>query len=576
MTPHEYVDYYTKPKWGRTYEDDKYVDSELLEDSFIVFYTYVFAHLGLPRPTYAQYAMALFVSDASNPHRILMAQRGLAKSLTSQIYVLWRLLNNPEEKILIMSAGRTRASSYSQFVQKLIKMLPVTQHMTPRHGMERTSGESFDVAGAAPSDSPSMYAVGAATQVTGFRASLIIYDDIETAVTVESVVKTEAINTYAGEAQNLLMSGKDESITLSTPHSINSIYIEWIEERGYKPFIIPAYYTNDTYLYWGGLAPFITDRLKNDPTLLGQPVDERLNAEFLMSKKMRIGKSKFKLQYEIDVSDSDALRFPLKLSDFIVADIDDDTAPLKIGYSSMPDNILYQKHNGFAKDKLYMPRFESPETAEYDYKIMSIDTAGRGADETGISIIYHLNSRLFVKKIIGLEGGYEDEILIGIAELCKMHKINTLVIEENFSDGMFTKMIEPHIARISPKTEIEGIRVSGQKEVRIIESLEPLLNQHRIVLGKEVLEYDITTTKSANSFAYQLSHLTREKGCLRHDDRIDSLSNGVSFMIEWMSDDEDRGFEYHVEKSARDIYEYTLAMFGNKSNRKSLNFGDRF
>ena len=305
MTPHEYVDYYTKPKWGRTYEDDKYVDSELLEDSFIVFYTYVFAHLGLPRPTYAQYAMALFVSDASNPHRILMAQRGLAKSLTSQIYVVWRLLNNPEEKILIMSAGRTRASSYSQFVQKLIKMLPVTQHMTPRHGMERTSGESFDVAGAAPSDSPSMYAVGAATQVTGFRASLIIYDDIETAVTVESVVKTEAINTYAGEAQNLLMSGRDESITLSTPHSINSIYIEWIEERGYKPFIIPAYYTNDTYLYWGGLAPFITDRLKNDPTLLGQPVDERLNAEFLMSKKMRIGKSKFKLQYEIDVVEED-------------------------------------------------------------------------------------------------------------------------------------------------------------------------------------------------------------------------------------------------------------------------------
>jgi len=45
--------------------------------------------------------------------------------------------------------------------------------------------------------------------------------------------------------------------------------------------------------------------LKNDPTLLGQPVDERLNAEFLMSKKMRIGKSKFKLQYEIDVVEED-------------------------------------------------------------------------------------------------------------------------------------------------------------------------------------------------------------------------------------------------------------------------------
>ena len=39
-------------------------------------------------------------------------------------------------------------------------------------------------AGATASDSPSMYAVGAGNQVTGMRASLVIYDDIETAQTV--------------------------------------------------------------------------------------------------------------------------------------------------------------------------------------------------------------------------------------------------------------------------------------------------------------------------------------------------------------------------------------------------------
>ena len=228
MTPQGQVDFFTSEAWGGTYQDDKYFDDTILEDHFIVFYTYAFAFLGLPRPTKAQYEMALFTQDRSNPHRMIMAMRGLSKSLTSQIYVVWRLLRDPNEHILVMSAGKTRAGNYSQFVQKLIKMLPITKPLSPRHNIERTSGESFDVAGSVISDSPSVYAVGAKTQIAGFRASLIIYDDIETAQSVESAVLSEAIDTYAMEAQNLLMSGKDESITLCTPHSMSSIYINFM------------------------------------------------------------------------------------------------------------------------------------------------------------------------------------------------------------------------------------------------------------------------------------------------------------------------------------------------------------
>ncbi len=576
MTLHSFVDYFTETDWGRSYEDDKYFDDHVLEDNFIAFYTYAFSHLGLPRPSKAQYEMALFVSDRSNPHRMMMAERGLAKSLTSQIYVVWRLLNDPNEKVLIMSAGRTRAGNYSQFVQKLIKLLPVTKHMTPRHNMERTSGESFDVAGSAPSDSPSVYAVGAATQVTGFRASLIIYDDIETAQTVESMVKSEMIDIYAMEAQNLLMSGKDESITLCTPHSINSIYIKWIEEKGFTPFIIPCYYTDQENLYWGGLAPYLIERLKADPSLLGEAVDERLNKEFLESKKMRIGKSKFNLQYEIDVSDSDALRYPLKLSDLIVTDVDDEVAAIKISYSSMPDNILYQKHNGFAKDKLYMPRYESNETADYEFRCMSIDTAGLGKDEIGITIIYSLSTRLYLRKVIGLKGGYGDDVMNEIGELCLLHNIHTVVVEDNFGDGMFKKLLEPFIIKHSPKTEVEGMKVSGQKEVRIIETLEPLMNQHRLVVSKEVFEQDTSVSPAHYSFGYQLSHITRERDSIKHDDRLDSLSNGVAFMIEYLADDENRIVEYHMEKEAQKVLEHTLGRFGNKQRFKNRNYGDRF
>lgn len=578
MTEEQYIEHFTSVEWGRHYEDDKYFDDELLEDSFIVFYTYVFAHLGLPRPTIAQYEMALFISDGSNAHRMMIAQRGLSKSLTSQIYVTHRLLNDVNEKVLVMSAGKTRAGNYSQFVQKLIKMLPITKHMTPRHNMERTSGESFDVAGASPSDSPSVYAVGAATQVTGFRASLIVYDDIETAQTVESAVKSEMIDVYAMEAQNLLMSGKDESITLCTPHSTNSIYIPWIEEKGFKPFIIPAYYLDPTKadVHWGGIAPYLIERVKKDPSLIGQAVDERLNKEFLESKKMRVGKSKFKLQYEIDVTESDAMKHPLKLSDLIVMDVDDEIAPLKISYSSMPDNILYQKHNGFSKDKLYMPRYVSDETGAYDIKIMSIDTAGMGADEIGISLLYALGTRIFIKKVIGFTGGYGNENMVEIAEMCAIHSIDVVVVEDNFGDGMFKKLLEPHILKHSPRTDVEGIKVTGQKEVRIIEALEPIMNQHRLVVSKEVFEHDVTVKTTIYSFGYQLSRISRARDSLKHDDRLDSVANGVTYLMEYLADDEDRIMEYHVEQEAQKVLEYTLGRFQNKQRQGNLNFGQRF
>ena len=207
---------------------------------------------------------------------------------------------------------------------------------------------------------------------------------------------------------------------------------------------------------------------------------------------------------------------------------------------------------------------------------MSVDTAGRGADETGITIIYHLNSKLFIKKIIGIDGGYEDELLIQIAGLCAEHRINSLLIEENFSDGMFNKVIEPHLARISPETEIVGIKVMGQKETRIIESLEPLLNQHRLVISKEVFEYDITTPKIANSFAYQLSHLTKERGALKHDDRLDSLSNAVAYMVEWMSDDDNWGVQQHALDAAKNTLDFTLKHFNGMRRVTNLNYLDSF
>ena len=544
-------------KWGAIIEDDKYWDDDDLMDNFFIFYVYTFAHLGLPAPTRMQLEIANYVANRDNPHRLVWSPRGISKSMTSQIYVVWRLLRDPNEHILVLSQSSTRAKSYTQFVKKLIKLLPVTSNMSPRNNIERTSSESFDVVGATASDSPSIYASGVGNSIAGMRASMLIIDDVETHITVQSQALIERTQHGVNEAHNLLMSGKDESITLATPHSQNSLYLDWLS-KGTHAFICPAKYPEDQSVYMDFLAPFVKEALEKKPSLVGQAIDERLDFEFLRAKELKIGKSNFKLQYMADVSEADDMKHPLKLSDFIVDDVSDEDAPLKVGYSSMPDKMLYGiKHNGFKADKLYSPLYTSPERGKYENKIMSIDPSGRGKDELGIAIVYTLNTRMFIKKVTGLQGGYDDSTMTNISELCKLHEIDTVVIESNFGDGAFAKMLEPYLPKT---TAIDEIRVGGQKEVRIINALEPILNQHRIIIDKDTLEKD-NQALTTNSFTFQLSHLTSERGCLKHDDRLDALTNAIIYLIEEMSNNEEFGFERIKEEISRENMEKTLEVF---------------
>jgi hypothetical protein len=569
-TDQELIEYFTEPAWGKVYPDDKYFPDELLEDRFLIYVTYAFAYLELPRPTRAQYEIARYVADSSHKHRLVWAMRGISKSLQSQLYDSWRFLRNLDEHILVVSAGSGRAVNFTQFVKKLITLLPILRPLKPRNNLERTSSQAFDIAGATASDSPSMYAVGVGNQITGMRSTLLTIDDVETHLTVQSLALTERVEHSINEAHNLLMSGYDESLTLATPHSQNSLYLDWMD-KGTHAFIVPARYPEDVSIYMGYLAPFIQEALDKDPTLVGQAVDERLDEEFLRAKELKIGKSNFKLQYMCDVSEADELKHPLKLNDFIVDDISDEDAPLKVGYSSMPDNMLYDiKHNGFKADRLYSPLYTSDERAEYETKVMSIDPAGRGKDETGISILYALNTRIFIKKVIGLQGGYDNDVMENIANLCKLHGINTILLESNFGDGSFARMLEPFLKMISPKTGIEEVRATGQKEVRIIECLEPLLNQHRLVIDKDTLMKD-NNALTKNSFTHQMSHITRERNSISADDRLDSLAQGVEFLLESMSQDEEFGIERHLEDELEKTQEVYNRIFDEFDSFGSTN-----
>jgi hypothetical protein len=568
-----YIDRLEREGWGKVNNDDRYYSDEDLYDSFQCFAHYAYSYLNLPAPSRAQLELLDFASDRSNPHRMLMCLRGLSKSLSAQLYTTWRLLNDPDEHILVMSATGERAKNFTQFVQKLLALLPVCHSMKPRHNKERTSGQSFDVAGATASDSPSVYAVGVENQIAGFRATIVIYDDIESAQNSSSITSKEKIDHYASEAANLLMSGRDETLTLCTPHSKDSIYSDWIANKGFKHLVIPAEYPENIDVYGGGLAPYIVDRLANDSTLVGRNVDERFTPEILRSKMLRIGKSQYQLQYMLNVSESDELKHPLKLSDLIVMDVDIDDAPVKVSPSSMKENMVFVKHNGFKTDRLYSPSFVSQDRARYNYKVLSIDPSGRGTDETGVTVGFSHNGKIYIKKIVGLIGGYDTETMEEIAQMCSDYSIDYIVVESNFGDGAYTKFLEPFIIKKSPNTEIVETRSSTQKEKRIISTIEPLLNQRRLVVDKQLLDDDFKSDV-IRSFTYQLTRITKESGCLKHDDRLDSVEMLCKFIIEKEEFSESENSSQFDDTELEDAIEVFKKNFN--LNRSRLNYSNRF
>ena len=87
--------------------------------------------------------------------------------------------------------------------------------------------------------------------------------------------------------------------------------------------------------------------------------------------------------------------------------------------------------------------------------------------------------------------------------------------------------------------DIEETRANVRKEDRIIDSLEPVLNQHRLIVDRAVVEWDYASNKDVAPehrlqymLFYQMSRMCREKGAVKHDDRLDCLSQAVQYYTE--------------------------------------------
>ena len=514
---------------------------DLLKSDFKVFLQALWHQLDLPQPTRAQYSIADYLQHG--PKRLqIQAFRGVGKSWITGAFVLWTLFNNAEKKIMIISASKERADNMSIFLQKLIIETPWLVHMRPKSDDARWSRISFDV-NCSPHQAPSVKSVGITGQLTGSRADLMILDDVEVPGNSMTELMREKLLQLCTEAESILTPKDDSRILfLGTPQTTFTVYRK-LAERNYRPFVWPARYPRDTSKYEGLLAPALVSDIDNGATEWTPTDDDRFDDLDLLEREASMGRSNFMLQFMLDTSLSDAEKFPLKMADLIVTSVNPDKAPEAIIWCSDPSNVIKDLPTvGLPGDYFYSPMTIQGSWDPYTETICSVDPSGRGTDETAACFISQRNGVLYLHEVFATKDGYSDTTLLNILKRCKKYKVTKLVIETNFGDGIVAELFKKHLQQTKQAIDVEEVRANVRKEDRIIDALEPVLNQHRLVIDRKVIEADFKSNPDAAPeerllymLFYQMSRMCREKGAVKHDDRLDSLAQGVKYFTDAMA-----------------------------------------
>jgi len=547
---------------------------EKLKD-FRNFLWVTWSHLNLPAPTPIQYEIAEWMQKGPS-RSIVEGFRGVGKSWICSAFVVHQLLLDPQKNILVVSASKTRADDFSTFTLRLIHEMPILTHLIPGD-KQRFSKISFDVGPANASHAPSVKSLGITSQLTGSRADIIVADDVEVPNNSATQSMRDKLSEQIKEFEAILKPNDESRILfLGTPQCEDSVYTK-LAERGYSNKVWPARKvttSKNEKVYKGSVSDLcVSDEDKGTPT---EP--SRFDDIDLAEREASYGKTGFAMQFMLDPKLSDLDRYPLKINDLIVMDIDTDTAPEKLVWAQAPENAWDSSvpNVGFTGDRFYRPFKVVGDHVPFTGSVLAIDPSGRGKDETSWAVVKMLNGYLYATDVGGLQGGYEENVLKVLAIKAKDNKVNSIIIESNFGDGMFAEILKPYVGKIYPVT-IEEVRHNTQKEKRIVDTLEPVMNQHRLVIDPKVIKSDYETamkypleSQVRYQLIFQLSRLTREKGALTHDDRLDALSMAVSYWTTQMAQDADRKIhDRKSDKIDKELQRYADAYYNRTSSNPS-------
>ena len=499
-------------------------------------------HLNLAEhPTNVQMQILQYLEHGPK-RRTIAAARGTGKSTLSAMYILWRLFKNPEEKVLVVSASLTRAEALTAWLLKTIGDVPWLNHMMPDSHSGRYSRIAFDVGTCKYIEqSPSVRAAGIQGQITGSRASVILADDVETPSTCLTQLQREKLRNSLAELEAILKPGDNsEVVYLGTPHSsTDSIYFCLKRDLSYDMMMWPARIPESAAPYKGCLAPLIEEQIG---TRDGRPADQRFGEEELIQREMSMSAMQWQMQFMLNPELTDKDRYPLRCGDWMVTDID----------QYIPEVVIYEKNKYYAIEDLpcvglgHDPTFYRPKQTEGNVSVddvptvLACDPSGGGADEFSFAVVKCWAGNYYLVESGGHLGGVSEAFWTKLAKIAKKHHVNEILVESNFGGlEIYKQLLLPFLVKEGAECRVEPIRSNQRKELRIIDTLAPLLGTHRMVVDRRVVEADAELIRNAvdersasYSLFHQLTRLTHDRGSLLHDDRLDALAMACAWFQE--------------------------------------------
>lgn len=538
------------------------------------------------------------------PHYLMIqAQRGQAKTTITAAYAVWCLIHDPKLRVVVVSAGGTQANEISTLIVRIIMTMDELECLRPdRIAGDRTSVEAFDVHHTLKGldKSPSVACMGISANIQGKRADLLIADDVESKKNSLTEHQREQLLELTRDFPSICSTGR--IIYLGTPQSVNSIY-NTLPGRGYTVRIWTGRYPTKAQLvnYGDMLAPLLQRRMKADPSLMeggglladqGQPTDTDLPAgteSFLQKKEADQGPSYFQLQHMLNTTLADADRFPLRLHKIMSLRIVGDAYPMTVTPGMLEHDTIKYELNGRTYI-MNVPSALSEERAPLQGIVMYVDPAGGGknGDETGYAVVGFLNGNIWVLECSGIPGGYSVEGFENLARVARNWKVNRILVERNFGNGAYLNSWLPILRAEYPQTlgagcAIEEVWEAGQKELRIIDVLEPVIARGALVFNDDIARNEAESLlKYANekrlsySLFNQVKSITREKHALTHDDRIDALAGAVRYWTNVLGVNQQKAIEQQqrreFEEWKKNPLGYNRMTKGPKGQRRGSMF----
>lgn len=496
-------------------------------------------------------------------YRMIQAQRGQAKTTITACYAVWRLIHDPKTRVLIVSAGDNLATQIAFWIIQIIQNMPELECMRPDTSQgDRSSVRAFDVHRSLKGydKSPSVTCVGITANLQGLRADVLIADDVESTKNAKTAVQRDALAHLTKDFTSICSLG--DIIYLGTPQSNDSIYNS-LPSRGFDVRIWTGRYPTAEELpnYNNFLAPLLVERIKNDASLQrgggptgdrGQPTDPvLLNEETLCKKEYDQGKAYFQLQHMLDTALMDEDRYPLKSRDIVFMHCPPERVSVGIKWSRTKDSLIIPPQGFPLKETYYLGEPIGDEYGLYSGTNMYIDPAGGGknGDELAWTVCKFFAGKIYVVACNGTPGGYSDKTINAVLNVVRKYKPGMIHIEQNYGNGAFKQILLPHLnkacADVGHTAGIDEIWETGQKELRIIDILEPVMSSGRLIIDPTVLEEDWKTVqkypvekRATYSLFFQLARLTRDRKSLIHDDRLDSMAGAVRYWVNALAQDE--------------------------------------